>query len=425
MNGMAKGKSEWHRAVLLGGIALLAAGPSSMSAQGTTSEGAGSEQVAKAMAAGSEAMRTGDFATAVERFSDVTKLRPQLAEGYIDLGLAEEQQGDYAAAVKSLDRARTLKPSLRGANLFLGIAEYQVGETRNAEESLKREVKLNEKDPKALMWLGVAELANDEPDAAVGSLDAAAALSPKDPDILYHRGRAHLLVSKESYQQMFAVDPDGFRVHEVLAQADVEAERTVDAIAEYKRAIEQAPHHAGLHEELADLYWASGSTELADTTYREELAIDPYSFTSYYKLGSLRVTMDKPQEALASLEKAVSLDPGFPDVYYYLGRAQVEAGQDAGQVSAGIENLKRASTASGNKTLNTLAFYQLSRVYRRLHQTPEANAALAQFRVLRAEHDVEEQQKQERLIEKGDKRRQLPKQESIPTDADAAKGNGD
>ncbi len=32
-------------------------------------------------------------------------------------------------------------------------------------------------------------------------------------DILYHRGRARLLVSKDSYAEMFKVDPQSWRVH--------------------------------------------------------------------------------------------------------------------------------------------------------------------------------------------------------------------
>jgi len=396
------------------GLALL---PLSAPAQAPT--GADAE-----MMAGSGAMRQGNLPEAIAQFKAATVKAPRFAEAYLDLGLAYEQHGEIPDALAALDKARTLKPTLRGANLFLGIAEYQLGDAKKAEDALKRETKLNPKDAKALMWLGVAQLANNEADQAAATLDAAYTLAPKDADILYHRGRAHTLVSKESYEQMNALDPDGYRVHEVLAEADVAAERTADAIAEYKAAIERAPRQPGLHEALADLEWAAGDTDLADTIYQQELALDPYSFLAWYKLGSLRV-IDAKGDALAPLEKARSLDPNFPDLYYYLGRAQVDAGQDA----AGIENLKRASVAAGgsagpngtSSTLNTLAYYQLSRIYRRLHRTAEADAALTQFRKLRAQRDAEEQQKEQRLTERGDKRLQLPKPESIPTDAEAGK----
>ena len=397
------------------GLTLAGLSLHPISARGQAGTGADAE-----MMAGTQAMRQGDLPQAIAEFKAATAKAPKFAEAFFDLGLAYEQQGDAPDAAAALEKAVALKPALRGANLFLGISRYQMGDTKAAEEALKREIRANPKDAKALMWLGVAELANNEADAAAAALDAAYAVNPKDADILYHRGRAHTLVSQESYEQMRALDPDGYRVHEVLGQADIEAERTADAISEYKAAIERAPHQPGLHEELADLEWASGDTEMADSLYRQELEIDPYSFLAWYKLGSLRV-IDAKGDALGPLEKARSLDPKFPDLYYYLGRAQVDAGQE----QAGIKNLKRASVAAGgsggSNTLNTLAYYQLSRIYRRLHQPVEADAALAQFRKLRAQHDLEEQQKEQRLTERGDKRRQLPKPETIPTDAEAGK----
>ena len=398
--------------VLAMGIVLVAGGciKGSLLAQaGSRAAASVSSAADESMATGAGALRAGDLARAVAAFTAATQQRPQFAEAYLDLGLALEQSMAYPEAVTALEKARHLKPTLRGANLFLGIAEYQMNELAQAEEALKREIKLSPQDAKALMWLGVVQVASDQPVKAVASLDAAAILAPQDPDILYHRGRAHLLVSKASYEEMFRLAPDSYRVHEVLGQADAEAERTLDAIVEYKLAIERAPRHAGLHEELGDLYWASGSTELADKAYEQELALDPYSFPSTYKLGALRVIVGKADGGLPLLERAQKLDPNFETTYYYLGRAQV----DAGQTDAGIANLVRASKAQGDSTLNTLAFYQLSRAYRRLHRTGDADTALAQFRALRAQKDETQAAKRAARIES---HRLLPAEEKIPGD---------
>ena len=40
---------------------------------------------------------------------------------------------------------------------------------------------------------------------------------------------------------MFTADPKSWRVRQVLAQANAEAERHIDAIAEYQEAIKLAP----------------------------------------------------------------------------------------------------------------------------------------------------------------------------------------
>jgi Flp pilus assembly protein TadD len=195
-------------------------------------------------------MREGRLEEAGAGFENITHTVPTFVGAYFNLGLVREEQGRFEDAAASLKKALALNPRLRGANLFLGIAHYRLNQYGPAVAALRLEIKLNPVDPKAWMWLGVAELAREQPEQAAVALDKAAELAPKDMDILYHRGHAHLLVSKLSYERMFRADPDSWRVRQVLAQADAEADRDVDAVNEYQAAIKAAPQQPGLHEEL-------------------------------------------------------------------------------------------------------------------------------------------------------------------------------
>jgi tetratricopeptide (TPR) repeat protein len=383
--------------LLPGAAALTAQAPGS-------TENAGSEA---ALAAGAQALRSGDASKAVEEFRTATRLQPRFAEAWLNLGLALEQSGDAPEARTALEKAAALKPTLRGAHLFLGILEYQANQFDKAEAALQRETELSPKDAHAWMWLGVDELAEAHPEAAAAALDTAARLAPDDADILYHRGRAHLLVSQTSYQKMFKLDPDSFRVHEVLGQADAEADRTAEAIGEYKLALQRAPHEAGLHEALGDLYWTNGKMELAEPEYLAELKIDPNSVTANYKLGGMRVIAGNPAGAIEPLQHAIALDPAFDKAYYYLGRAYVDMGKDAD----GITNLERAGKAPNDETLNTLAWYQLARVYKRAHRVDDADAALSRFRALRAQLDARQEAKRTAQIQR---RGDLPVLEEVP-----------
>jgi tetratricopeptide (TPR) repeat protein len=192
-------------------------------------------------------MRAGRLDEAAAGFATIVKDSPEFAEAYFNLGLVREEQGRNEAALTCLDKALALKPRLRGANLFLGIAEYRLNRMDRAIGALRRETANYPSDAGAWMWLGVAQLAAERPEDAAAALDKAAELDPNSVDILYHRGRAHLLVAKDSYAKMYKIDPNSWRVHQVLAQADAEADRHVDAIAEYLAAIQLAPNQPGLH----------------------------------------------------------------------------------------------------------------------------------------------------------------------------------
>jgi tetratricopeptide (TPR) repeat protein len=244
------------------------------------------------------------------------------------------------------------------------------------------------------MWFGVIDLAKDRPEEAAAALDKAADLNPNDVDILYHRCQAHLLVSKNSYAQMFKVDPKSWRVLQVLAQASSDADRPMEAIAEYQDAIKLAPKQPGLHEELGTEYWKAGKLELAEVALQEELEINPNNVLARYKLGTLEVERQEGAKGKELIEGAMHQDPSLKNSSYYLGRAEMELGNYA----AAAESLERTVSATGlDPELVQQAWYQLGTAYRRLHRTEDAQKAFATFQRLK---DEDAQKAQERLKKK-------------------------
>jgi tetratricopeptide (TPR) repeat protein len=326
-----------------------------------------------------EAMRTGRLDEAADGFASVTKAAPTFAEAFLNLGLVRSEQGHNEEAIADFEKALALKPHLHGANLFLGVAEFRLNHPEKAIVALKRETSAYPKDANAWMWLGVAELVSEQPEMAADALDKAAKLAPNDTDILYHRGRAHLLVSKNSYERMFKADPKSWRVHQVLGQMSAEAERHEDAIVQYLAAIKLAPTQPGLHEELASAYHAAARIPEAEAAYRQELEIDPHNVVARYKLGVLKVETGDAVQGKALIEAALHDKPGLADADYNMGRAEMLLGNDI----AAADHLKRATVEDSDLEVIQQAWYQLGIVYRRLHRLDEARQAMATFQKLK------------------------------------------
>jgi tetratricopeptide (TPR) repeat protein len=280
-----------------------------------------------------------------------------------------------------------------------------------AHEDLVSETRLEPRNAAGWMWLGVVDLAQNNADAAAAGLDKAAMLDPTNQDILYHRARAHLLISKASYAAMFKINPDSWRVHEVLGQADAEAFRTDDAISEFRLALRTAPHEPGLNEELGDACWTAGNLQEADDAYSEEIKIDSANAIALYKLGSLRVTRDDAAGGVPLLEQALALDPTIGDAHYYLGKGNAALGKD----DVAIEHFRLATNPQGTEELRIMSWYQLATLYRNLHRTQEAGEALAAFRKMKTARD---QRRESKLEAQTRRRDQLPRQETMPATAD-------
>jgi len=342
------------------------------------------------------ALREGRLDEAGARFDALTQLAPTFAGAHFNLGLVREEQGRFEEAVSSLKKALALDPRLPGANLFLGIARYRLNQYQPAIASLKLEIKRNSTDANAWAWLGIAQLAAENPEEAVAALDKAAKLAPNDVDILYNRGRAHLLVSKHSYEKMFQTDPKSWRVHQVIAQANAEADKHDDAIAEYLAAIELAPRQPGLHEELGTEYIKAGKPEEAEVALQKELELDPNDVLASYKLGTLEGERGQGAKSKELIERALRLNPALKDTAYYLGRAEMELGNDA----AAVDSFKREISApDANREIIQQAWYQLGIVYRRMHRIPEAQQALATFQRLKDEETERQRQSLEKKRE--------------------------
>lgn len=360
---------------------------------------------------GNDAIRKGNASGAVRDFQEFVRLRPGSAEGYFNLGLALQAASQLDESLAALRKAASLEPGLHGVRLFAGIVNYKLNHLSAAHDDLVSQTRLEPKNAAGWMWLGVVELAQDQAGAAAASLDQASVLDPSNLDILYHRARAHLLISKASYAAMFKLDPDSWRVHEVLGQADAEAFRTDDAISEFRLALRTAPHEPGLNEELGDACWTAGKLQDADDAYSEEIKIDSANALARYKLGSLRVTRDDAAGGVPLLERALVLDPGVSDAHYYLGKGDAALGKD----DVAIEHFRLATNPQGTEELRIMSWYQLATLYRNLHRTQEAGEALAAFRKMKTARD---QRRESKLLEQTRRRDQLPQQETIPATAD-------
>jgi len=367
---------------LLVSLAFLFLLDNGLSAQATP-------EVSKILSQAAEAMRQGDLNAAGDGFAAAVKLAPAFAEPHFNLGLVREEQGRLDEAIASFEKALTLKPGLHGANLFLAVAHYKLNHFDQALAAARKETVAYPKDASAWMWFGVIELAKGRPEEAAAALDKAATLAPDDMDILYHRGRAHLLVSKNSYAKMFKVDPKSWRVHQVLAQANAEADRHTDAVAEYLAAINLAPTQPGLHEELGSEYRILGKVQEADESLLRELEISPHSVLAKYELGVLAVEQGDGVKGKELIEAALKEKPDPLHSDYYLGRAEMLLGNDA----AAAQHLERATSAPGSDPeVIEQAWYQLGIVYRRLHRMEDAQKAISIFQKLK-DADADNSQK--------------------------------
>ena len=324
-------------------------------------------------------MHNGRSADAETAFRQAVKLAPQMAEAHLDLGLVLGQEGKLPEATASIQRALELDPKLSSAHMFLGIFLSQQNRPQEAIAALKQELTLQPKNVEALTWLGTVEMGAGDTVGAAAAFDRAVELAPNDLDILEYRGRAHSLVSRDSYAKMAQIDPGSWHVHRVRGELFAEEDRHPEAIAEFQAAIKLQDRNPDLYEALGDECRKANRLQEARDAYARELDLTPQNLIAMYNLGSTDVELGDAAAGVPLLQKMAGSYQHSAVAEYYTGRGLAAEGKDA-EASAWLE---KSAAEDPTGEVGKRSFYELARVYRKLQRSAEAQKALAEYNRLR------------------------------------------
>ena len=116
------------------------------------------------------------------------------------------------------------------------------------------------------------------------------------------QGKDPLTLTKESYELITKSDYDG-------------------AIRKAELAIRKDPTIAEAHKNLAIAYCDSGRPEQALAPVQKALSLAPNFHTSHYVYGKTLFKLERFTEAIQEFQKAISIKPEYAKAYYLMGRA--------------------------------------------------------------------------------------------------------
>jgi tetratricopeptide (TPR) repeat protein len=329
-----------------------------------------SPEVLERLRAGGDALKQNRAAEAVDAFRKATEAAPELPAGFVGLGQALMQSGDYRAAIAPLKRALELNPDLPGAHQLLGFALLAAGYANEAIPHLKK--------VQALDALGVAQLKIGKLAEAIANLQAALAQRPGDVDLMYYLGRASGLLSRQTFEQLRATDPESARAHQILGETYAVLHNTAAAEQEYKEALRLRPATPGVHLELGELYSAESHWDKAEKEFRAEANLQPGDAEAAFRLGNALLQQGKVNPARRELERARGLAPGMADVLYALGKAASLDGDKAAAEKAwlAVLDIEKDGPLAGQ------AHFGLAGVYRERGDSAKADAEMKEFQRL-------------------------------------------
>jgi tetratricopeptide (TPR) repeat protein len=252
------------------------------------------------------------------------RVAPGLAPAYNNLGALYLQQREYKKAATVLEKGLKVDPKMNSALALLGIAQYEMGDYSTARHNLESALRANPKDDNAELFLSNDLIKLGDLDSAVGHLRQLSQRQPQSQEIWYLLGKVHMKLSEQALSNLNSIDPHSVWVHEISGEVMESMKNFDGAILEYKKAVDLAPQQPGAHYSLGNAYWSIQMWDPATEQFHAELANDPANCGAHWKLGNIiLVERQDPAEALAEIEKALSICPNLTQAHLDRGRALI------------------------------------------------------------------------------------------------------
>ncbi|MBC8100783.1 MAG: tetratricopeptide repeat protein [Armatimonadetes bacterium] len=265
----------------------------------------------------------------------------------LDEGIEAVKQGDYAAAIKLWSQAIELDPNDDKLLVNRATAYSQTGNLAGALADLEAALKLNANNPHALFSRANLYARQNKFKEAIADLNKGIELDPNDADAYYNR--ANMNVKAYSPMATFFSAPKG--AGNLMGNFNQVMDDFTQAIKLKPNVAQFYANRAGLQFELLQRMQAQATrtqtvntpqmfqqqtvqrfdlslAEPALNDINKAIELDPKSADYWKNRGVLYLMLtNKVSEAIADLTRAVELDPNFIDAYVFRCNAYNKLGQ--------------------------------------------------------------------------------------------------
>jgi tetratricopeptide (TPR) repeat protein len=298
----------------------------------------------------------GDFALAIECFTEAIRLDPNMAAAYLQrskamcagvstvsnldenfdfeilgTGYSEKNRDVYNHALEDASTAIKLAPALAIAYRNRGRLYDDMGEHDKAISDYNQAIRLDPDSASAYNNRGNAYANKGDYDRAIADYNQAIRLDPDNALAYYNRGNAY--ANKRDYDRAIAdynqairLDPDFVPTYTNRGDAYANKRDYDRAIADYNQAIRLDPDNALAYSNRGDAYANKRDYDRAIADYNQAIRLDPDNALAYGNRATTYADKGDYDRAIADYNQAIRLDPDSAKAYNGRGTAYYRKG---------------------------------------------------------------------------------------------------
>ncbi len=285
-------------------------------------------------------------------FNHIISLNPDARRVYQNLAAELNRRGRSDEALAAARTAVKKDPDSAETRSTLGLALMEFEQYDEAEKHLRRALEVNPRHANA--WQNLADLMRRQRqyEAAFDMFRKALKINPSAA--LAHAGTGHTLFELDRYEEAvasirraLALEPDLLQTHEdlnfVLGWALHKTGRPDQADRYLSNITGKAAQSANDFLKIADIHRAKEEYGKAVEAYRYALDRDPTHARAHAGLGDALFRLQRYQEAIDSMQRALALQPDQPSApaLHYLTGESLQALNEPEQALEHYENALR------------------------------------------------------------------------------------
>jgi len=278
----------------------------------------------------------GHYDLAAEELTKVRRRRPEYAEVYYLLGVAQERSGQYEEALASYNRAHALEPKNLDAVAAATETLVALGRVREAQLHVESYLARAEQRPVLYELAGRLAMMQGEHERAARYYRHACDLDFENTHYREALANAQYFAGQyepavETLRELLATK--GYEgpawAYAMLGDSYLALGRPHPARDAYWKATDRKPDAAGLHLKLAKAALALQDNPRAVLAAQKALGLDADNSDAYMILGYAMLRQGRTRQALGLLKTATSRYPESSMLHCLLGRAYAADGEDA------------------------------------------------------------------------------------------------
>jgi tetratricopeptide (TPR) repeat protein len=285
-------------------------------------------------------LRGGRFSDAAESARAAIGLNPSLAAAHITLATSLVRSG-APGATSAAQKAVEVAPASDAAQMALGQALAAEGKHAEAEAPFRKVLELQPKSAEAHASIADIQFRRKDFDGVIASVGTALELDRSLTRLYSIRGRAQYEKGKEDeaigdLQTAVAVKSEDSDAHLLLGRI-YRKRRQLDLAAKHYQSAAADVQLGEAYLGFVDALVAKRDFDTARGPVEKAAAGLPQSAQAQYLLGALRAHYGQYDEAVKAFQQAATLDPKLTPAHLGLGRVLREHKKDAAGAVASLE----------------------------------------------------------------------------------------